>query len=124
MDINTNQVSSLLGGSVNSSNAGVYGAIIEPKQDVTKTALSGLTGGNQKQLTSTQSSALDNLRNFVNDNVSGPNADTLLQSISALESFITNGNKAANLDPVFSLLSSNSDIIENPEIGLFVDQTA
>ena len=110
MQIGQSGINTLLGGSAQGqSNAGVYGAVIGSKQDLTSSVLGDLTASQSSNaLTGSQAKAIDGLRAFVDQNITGKDAENLYESINGLEKFLKTGNDSANLDPAFSLLASSS----------------
>lgn len=112
-------ISTLLGNTTQKSKVGDL--ISGSTKDVTS-ALSSVFEKNNIGLTEIQHNTLTNLEDYVNENVEGPEATKLIESIVALRNLMEFGNEEhLNLDPVFSLLSSNPSLIGDAKAGSIID---
>lgn len=125
---NVNLTSALLGGASNSINPKVSDVITGNAGGISSVVSASVQSslGSSSNLTSSQQSSFSNLENFISDNVADETVKFgLLKDLAALQSILENGDTAANLDPVFSLLAGlnelNSETFGSFSNGLVVD---
>lgn len=128
MAITSAQMSTLLTGSSTAHKNQISDLVTGKATDIT-TALfaSQLTNTG---LSSRQSDAVSNLRDYVKNNVKGDDSKKLLADLDAIEALMTNGNENADNsnDPVYTLLAgssgqrSNADLLKSLPTGSLVDQ--
>lgn len=122
MTLNITQVGTLFGNQKAPASANVYDLVRGSKQTVNSSLFASLSVAQAPSLSPTQSNALSRLQNYVNDNITGKDADTLTASIAALQKLMELGNAdTGNTDPVFSLLANNRDITGNLPAGSLID---
>ena len=114
------QTQTLLGPGPVTASASVSDLLTGNAGNVTQSVLT--PPATASNLTANQSNALQSLQSFVANNLEGDQATSLLAQIEALQSLIEFGNDQAALDPVFSLLSTNSDAFQTLPGGSVVNQ--
>ncbi len=92
--------------------------------DVGGVAAAALSPASPPELTASQSSGLQGLRDFIssNDNISSEESAELIAQLDAIESLmrLTNGESVGR-DPVFALVGSNSDSLGGLPAGSLVN---
>ncbi len=119
MNINSSQTALLLGGGVSSaSKASVYDAITGSQSIYSAISNSFIKSEAISPAQSRQNETLDNLRNYIKENISGKESEKLLASVEAIKTLLNGQDSFSDADPALSLLaktpfaSSNSSLVD------------
>lgn len=117
------QVSTLLSSGTANNNRSSFDLITGADTQLPNQLFSGIPSETTEFLNRNQVSSLDTLSSFVENNVEGPEAARLQESIAAIRQLNSLGEDSSTLlDPIFSLLASNSTALSGLENGSIVDQ--
>lgn len=128
MNIGLSNTAALFGAPQNTSNASVYDLVTGTASSSYGLLQSSYLGQSEPTLTSTQTASIKGLNEFVNENVKdGPQKESLLKGIEALENLLSSGNAQSPgiIDPAFALLAGNPLVLGQSTVGqsgLIVDQ--
>lgn len=104
------------------SDAGVYGLFTNSGNTTnTTSALFGQKPQASGALSETQKQTLSQLEEYVKENVSGPQADAIMQDIAGLSQLYTYGNSSASFSALSQLLG-NSSSFSNLTGGSLINQ--
>jgi hypothetical protein len=121
--LDVTQTATLLGGSLNQPSSSVSKLITGESGDVTLSALTPYS--NTSSLKRQQVTALQNLKDYVDQNIDDDQTAAELQrQIAATEALMNLGMKeaGARVDPVYSLLSANASSFTGLDQGSLVNQ--
>lgn len=122
--LDTTHITTLLGGSATGAGyANVSQLVTGKTPDITSAVLGGaLLQQTKPSLSPVQKDALANLETYVQENVSGEDAEALMLSIASLRKLMEHGAEGnGSLDPVFSLISGNPDLKVAFPSGVIID---
>lgn len=122
MAVTFNTLQSLI--ATSSSSAGAYGLYTNSNSSSADTT-SALFGAGKKEdgvLSESQQATITQLEDYVNENVTGPQADAIKADIAGLSQLMKFGNSSASFSALSQLLGSNSGLANSLSGGSLINQ--
>jgi hypothetical protein len=121
MAITFNALQTLIGTS--SGNAGVYGLYTNANNNTdTTSALFGAGQKTEATLSESQQATITQLEDYVNENLSGTQAEALLKDIEGLSQLMKFGNSDSSFSALSQLLGGDSGLTSSLSSGSLINQ--